>query len=305
VALPPLTPADSLVVVQAVPQAAQLPTGQPQAIVAQAAGNPFLLEELAWAAVAHGDQACPLPLPETIQAVLAARLDRLPPETKHLVQIVSVIGPEVPVPLLQRVAGLAEDMLQHNLTYLQDTELLYETRLVPEQVYSFKHALIHDVAYRSLLQGTRRVLHACIVETLETLAGDQAAEGASGAKSRPAGRQDPDQVERLAYHALRGEVWNKAVTYCQQAGTRAFDRAAFREAVAAFEQALQALAHLHEPGDIRVRAIDLRLALERPLSALGEFKRCLALLGEAEPLARALDDRARLGQVLTGMAQGL
>ena len=122
--------------------------------------------------------------------------------------------------------------------------------------------------------------------------------GPRGARARPGA----EQVERLAHHALRGEVWDKAVTYCQQAGARAHDRAAFREAVAAFEQALQALAHLPEHGDTRVLAIDLRLALGCPLSALGEYGRRLALLGEAEVLARALDDRARLGRVLAGMA---
>ena len=133
------------------------------------------------------------------------------------------------------------------------------------------------------------MLHARIVEALEALAGDRLAE----------------QVERLAHHALRGEVWDKAVTYCQQAGARAHDRAAFREAVASFEQALQALAHLPEHGDTRGLAIELRLALGGPLIALGEYGRCLALLGEAEALARALDDRARLGRVLARMAHVL
>jgi tetratricopeptide (TPR) repeat protein len=107
-----------------------------------------------------------------------------------------------------------------------------------------------------------------------------------------------EQVERLAHHALRGEVWGKAVTYCRQAGARAYDRAAFREAVASFEQALQALAHLSDHSDTRVLALELRLAVDRPLSALGENARRLALLGEAEVLARELDDRARLGWVL-------
>src|SRR5215471_6927845 len=83
----------------------------------------------------------------------------------------------------------------------------------------FKHALTHEVAYGSLLQEQRRVLHARLVEALEARAGDQVAE----------------QVERLAHHALRGEVWDKAVVYCRQAGARAWDRAAFREAVAVFE----------------------------------------------------------------------
>jgi tetratricopeptide (TPR) repeat protein len=96
-------------------------------------------------------------------------------------------------------------------------------------------------------------------------------------------------------------VWDKAVTYCQQAGARAWDRAAFREAVASFEQVLQALAHLPEDGDTRVWAIELRLALAGTLQPLGEYRRCVALLGEAEAQARVLDDRAWLGRVLAGM----
>ena len=107
-ALPRLSPHDSLVVLQPVPQAVQLPASLQQAIVAKAAGNPFFVEELTWAAVAHGNHAGPLPLPDTIEAVLAARLDSLPPEAKRLVQIAAVIGPEVPVPLLQTIAGLSE-----------------------------------------------------------------------------------------------------------------------------------------------------------------------------------------------------
>jgi len=94
-ALPRLSPRESLVVLQSVPQAAQLPAPLHQAIVAKAAGNPFFVEELTWAAVEHGDHTSPLPLPDTIEAVLAARLDRLPPEAKRLAQIAAVIGPEV------------------------------------------------------------------------------------------------------------------------------------------------------------------------------------------------------------------
>jgi tetratricopeptide (TPR) repeat protein len=100
-------------------------------------------------------------------------------------------------------------------------------------------------------------------------------------------------------------VWDKAVAYCQQAGARAYDRAAFREAVAAFEQVLQALAHLPKTGDTRVLAIDLRLALGDALTQLGEHGRCRVLLGEAEARARALDDRTRLGRVLAWMANAL
>src|SRR4029434_885254 len=227
-----------------------------------------------------------LPVPATVQAVLAARIDRLAPEEKGLLQTAAVLGTDVPCTLLRAIADVPEAALHRSLAHLQAAEFLYETRLFPEPEYTFKHALTHEVAYGSLLLERRRVLHARLVEALEALAPDRAAE----------------QVERLAYHALRGEVWDKAVTYCQQAGARAWYRGAFREAVAAFEQALQALAHLPEDGDTRWLALDLRLALGDPLSALGEHRRRLDLLGEAEAIARALDDRARLGRVLVGMA---
>src|SRR5262249_24003504 len=166
--------------------------------------------------------------------------------------------------------------------------------LFPEPEYTFKHALTHEVAYGSLLLERRRMLHGRLVEAIEALAPDRGTERASG--------HSPDQVERLAHHALRGEVWGKAVTYCQQAGARANDRAAFREAQTAFEQALQALAHLPERGDTGVRAIELRLALGAVLAQLGEHGQRHALLSEAEVLARALDDRAWLGRVLSQRA---
>jgi tetratricopeptide (TPR) repeat protein len=295
-ALPPLGAKESQAIVVSVPGTAQLPAARCQQIVAHGAGNPFFVEELAWHAVEAGLAATPIPA--TVHAVLAARLDRLLPEAKYLVQHAAVIGTEVPVRLLQRLAGLAEDSLQRGLAHLRDTEVLSETRLFPEPVYTFMHALMHEVAYGSLLLERRRGLHARIVEALEMLAEEQVAEEASEAKDLHVGGQDPDQIERLAHHALRGEVWDKAVSYCQQVGARAFDRAAFREAVTAFEQALQALTHLPEHGDSRRLDLELRLSLGGALYALGEYGRCLTLLGEAEVVARVLEDQARLGQVL-------
>ena len=268
-------------------------------LIARTEGNPFFLEESVRTLVEMGvlvgvpgayRLARPLEglqVPATVHAVLAARIDRLPPEEKRLLQTAAVIGTDVPFALLRAIAALPEAALHHGLAHLQAAEFLYETRLFPEPEYTFKHALTHEVAYGSLLLERRRGLHTRLVEALEVFAGGQVAE----------------QVERLAHHALRGEVWAKAVTYCQQAGARAFDRAAFREALAAFDQALQALTHLPEHNDTGARAIDLRLAVDLPLNQLGEYGRRLALLGEAEVLARALDDRARLGQVLARMAQ--
>jgi len=172
------------------------------------------------------------------------------------------------------------------LAHLQRAELLYETHLFPELAYTFTHALTHEVAYGSLLQERRRTLHARIVEALE---------GRNHARLA-------EQVDRLAHHAFRGEVWEKAVPYCRLAGDKALDRGVFREAVTSFEQALDALGHLPETPDTGVLAIQLRHSLGAVLSLRGEYQRSLALLGEAEALAQQLDDRAPLGQVLSRMS---
>src|SRR5262249_56350331 len=126
-------------------------------------------------------------------------------------------------------------------------------------------------AYGGLLQGRGRALHARIVEVLEALAGDRMAE----------------QVERLAHHALRGELWAKALAYCRQAGEKAIARSAYREAVGYFEQALSALPHLPEQSDTIEQAIDLRLAMRSALVSSGDYGRILVCLREAEALATA------------------
>src|SRR5262249_14438295 len=157
-------------------------------LIARTEGNPFFLEEsvrtLVETEVLVGEpgayrltQALPtVQVPATVQAVLAARIDRLPTEEKRLVLTAAVIGTEVPLPLLQAIAELPEDAVQRGLAHLQAAEFLYETRLFPEREYTFKHALTHEVAYNSLLQERRRMLHARIVETLEQKGGDRVVE---------------------------------------------------------------------------------------------------------------------------------
>jgi len=196
-------------------------------------------------------------------------------------QTASVIGTEIPLPLLEAIAELPEEALHRGLTHLQVAEFLYETHLFPERLYTFKHALTHEVAYGSLLQERRRALHARIVEAIEGLTGTQVAE----------------QVERLAHHTLRGEVWDKALVYCRQAGEKALAQSAYDEAVGSFEKALSTLPHLPETCDIREQAIDLRLALRTALQPSGDLERILAYLREAEALAEALNDPRRLAQV--------
>jgi tetratricopeptide (TPR) repeat protein len=264
-----------------------------QLLIARTEGNPFFLEESVRTLVETGvlvgasgayrlTQTLPtIQVPATVQAVLAARIDRLPPEEKRLLQTAAVMGTEVPLPLLQAIADVPEATLHRGLAHLQASEFLYETRLFPEPEYTFKHALTHEVAYSSLLLERRRGLHARIVEALEALTGARGAE----------------QVEHLAHHALRGEAWDKALVYCRQAGEKALAQSAYGEAVTAFEQALTALPHLPEQRDTHEQAIDLRFALRSALRPLGDFGRILAVLREAETLATALGDPHRLGQV--------
>jgi predicted ATPase/class 3 adenylate cyclase len=247
-------------------------------LIGRTEGNPFFLEESVRTLVetgvlvgAPGAYQLVKPLdrlqvPATVQAVLTARIDRLPIEDKRLLQTAAVIGTEVPWPLLQAVAELPKATLHRGLAHLQTAELLYETLLFPEREYTFKHALTHEVAYRSLLQERRRALHAGIVEALEALAGDRVAE----------------QVERLAQHALRGEVWDKALAYGRQAGEKALAQSAHREAMAYFEQALSTLDHLPPQRTTHEQAIDLRLLLRQVLRPLGESERILAALAQVE-----------------------
>jgi class 3 adenylate cyclase/tetratricopeptide (TPR) repeat protein len=270
-----------------------------QLVIERTEGNPFFIEETVRALVETGVLAGErgayrltrvvhgLQVPATAQAMLAARIDRLAPEDKRLLQAAAVIGTDVPFSLLQAVADEPEERLRQGLGQLQATEFLHETRLFPDLEYTFRHALTHEVAYGSPLADRRRALHARIVEAIESLYPDRLVE----------------HVERLAHHALRGEVWAKAVTYLRQAGAKAAGRSAYREAVSCFEQALGALKHLPETRETKEQAIDLRLALRSSLWPSGDLGRILAYLREAESLAAALDDPRRLTQVLQFLSE--
>jgi class 3 adenylate cyclase/tetratricopeptide (TPR) repeat protein len=270
-------------------------------LIERTEGNPFFLEEsvrtLAETQVLAGERGAyrlaqalsSIQVPATVQAVLSARIDRLPPEEKRLLQSAAVIGHEVPLLLLQAIAECPEEGLYRGLAHLQASEFLYETRLFPEGEYTFKHALTHEVAYGSLLQERRCVLHARLVEALEALSPDRRAE----------------QAEHLAHHALRGEVWEKAVRYCRQAGAKAMARSAYQEAAGYFEQALGVLEQMPESRPTREQAIDLHCDLRMAYVPLLDMARVLEHLQAAETLAETLDDHRRLSSVLALMAQYL
>ncbi len=266
-------------------------------LIERTQGNPFFLEESVRTLIETnaliGERGAyrltkdlpSIQVPATVQAVLAARIDRLPPEDKRLLQTASVIGEDVPFTLLHPLVEMSEEELHRGLSRLQADEFLYETSLFPDLEYTFKHGLTYQVAYNSLLVERRCGLHARIVGTIETLYHDRLA----------------DQVERLAHHTFRGEVWEKAVSYLRQAGKKAGARSANQEAVAYFEQALAALAHLPDSAKKTELAVDVRLEMRPSLVPLGAKERLIEHLTQAESLAEALGDKWRLGRVHADM----
>jgi class 3 adenylate cyclase/tetratricopeptide (TPR) repeat protein len=257
-------------------------------------GNPFFAEEsvrsLVEIGVLVGQKRMFRPglkieeirIPSTVQNVVADRIDRLPHEEKHLLQTAAVIGVVVPHPLLGAVAELSEDTLNLALGHLQAAEFLYESNLFPELEYTFKHALINEVAYGALLHERRIWLHSQVAMALE----------------KTAGATSHDHLEKLAHHAFHGEIWDKAVDYLGQAASKAVARSANREAADSYYKALAGLQHLPQDDDALRRAIDLRLELRNPLFLLGRFEEVHCLLREAESIAQRISDDRRLGQVL-------
>jgi class 3 adenylate cyclase/tetratricopeptide (TPR) repeat protein len=270
-----------------------------QALVERTDGNPLFLEEsvrtLVEAQVLVGEPGryrlaraeMPIVVPSSVQAILAARIDRLSPDDKRLLQTLSVVGKDLPYPLLQAVADLPNDALQAGLNRLQESEFLYESRLFPELEYTFKHALTHEVTYGGLLAERRRALHARMVEAIEAQHTDPSAE----------------HVERLAHHASRGEVWEKAAQYGCQAADRAAALCVDAEAAAHYQRALDALAHVPVTRESVRAAIDTRLALRAPLWRGGQLERLHEVFREAEALGTEHNETERLDVVYSFFLQ--
>ncbi len=264
-------------------------------------GNPFFLEEcvrtLAETGVlASGAGSTPPPagvvtrtLPATVEDTLAARMHRLPADARHVVQCAAAIGMDFSDTILAQVADVAPEALEATLRQLEESEFVYQVTEAIGSAHVFKHALTHLVAYRSLPPERQRALHAQILAALE---------------ARPAAALDT-RVEALAEHAVRGEVWSKAVVYLRQAGARALAVSAHRAAADYFERAMDTLERTTDPHTFAHAAVDIRLDLRHALTPLGEVERILSRLREAEIIADRIGDARRLGRVLTFQANGL
>jgi class 3 adenylate cyclase/tetratricopeptide (TPR) repeat protein len=223
----------------------------------------------------------PLAIPTSLQDSLMARLDRLA-SVKEVAQLAATLGRTFSHELLAAVSPLEEGVLDDAISQLLVAGLIYRHGLQPDVTYEFKHALVQDVAYQSLLKGSRLHFHQQILQTLEE-------------RFPETTEAEP---EMLAHHAFQGEMWEQAVHYFRQSGSKAARRSAHREAVAGFEHALKALAHLPESRKGAELGIDLRLDLRNSLYPLGEHEAYFDHLRQAETLAAELDDPRRLGWVL-------
>jgi class 3 adenylate cyclase/tetratricopeptide (TPR) repeat protein len=280
VALRPVEDDDAVQIVRATLGIPDLPSELAARIASKAEGNPFFLEELGRALIENGGvrtegarrvlavAASTLVVPDTVQDVIAARLDRLEESAKRTVQTASVIGREFALGLLRRVSDVHET-LERSLGELKRIELIYEKAGLADLEYVFRHALTQDVAYGSLLQAERRRLHGMIGAALEEL---------------HAGRLE-GRIEELVYHFRRGEVWDKVVRYARDAAERAAALCVDDKAVEYYETVLEALRHLPETREHARLGVDARLAMRVPLWRGGEPDRLFALYKDAEALA--------------------
>jgi class 3 adenylate cyclase/tetratricopeptide (TPR) repeat protein len=223
-------------------------------------------------------------VPDTIQGIIMARLDRLGENGKRTVQLASVIGRQFLVRLLERIAGLTGQM-EGLLGELKALEIIYEQGLLAEPAYIFKHAVIQDVAYNSLLRDRRRELHRAVALAIEELYPDRL----------------NDHVEELAHHFSQGEDWAKAFEYLERSGDRAKYAYANPVALDFYARAIEAAERPRSPVDrrrlaaIHQKRSQVLLSMARPLDAVAESEKMLAL-------ARSTGDRAAEADALADMA---
>ncbi|MFQ5946417.1 MAG: adenylate/guanylate cyclase domain-containing protein, partial [Anaerolineae bacterium] len=264
-------------------------------IVRKAEGNPFFIEEVVKAVrevaairpATDGYDLAKRPdvilVPDTIQDVIMARIDRLAEAPKKTLQLASVIGREFTRRLLDRIAEI-RDQTEEFLRELKAIELIYETSAYPELAYMFKHALTHEVAYNSLLVQRRRELHRLIGLAVEEFYADRLAE----------------QYEVLAYHFSKGEEWAKALEYLLKAAEKAAKAFANREAVALYDQALEAADHLGAAVDTKILKV-IHQAKANLYFVLSDFKRSRAESEQLLAYARRAGDRVGEATALAGM----
>jgi tetratricopeptide (TPR) repeat protein len=270
VALTPLSREESLSVVRSVRRAEAVPDRIAEVILEKAEGNPFFLEELSRAVEGAIDLPAGPAVPDTIQEVLLARIDRLADEPRRLLQTAAVIGPEVPLPLLRAVW---DGEIDPHLRELMRLEFLYAKTGGSEPLCAFTHSLTRDVAYESLPRGRRRALHGAIARALEAMYADRLA----------------DVYDRLAHHYGRTDEADRAIHYLTQLADKAVAANAHTEAVRILEEARAHVDRLPAAEQDR-RRLELALRQAYSLIPLGAFQEIVDLLLRHQVALDNLDD---------------
>ncbi len=303
--LPPLSPEDSRHLLQAVLATDTTPDALMERVLAKGQGNPFFLAEIVQALVDQSVLGRPdaggmtdwiphpttpltdVQIPPTVQEVLAARIDRLVPEEKALLQTLAVIGTRITAPLLTRVVDQPDAALRQRLSHLQAAEFLYERPAGPELEYVFKHVLTQEVAYASLPRERRRVTHARTAQAIETLYAQQL----------------EDHYGELAHHYRHSGQPEQAVVYFQRAGRRAHERSATSEAIRLLTTGLELLQTLPDTPERSRQELDVQITLgQAQMAAKGQAApEVEQAYTRARTLCEQVGDTAQLLWVLGGL----
>ena len=273
----------------------------PQGIITQVheqtGGNPFFVEEISseliesGAVLVSGRRAVlvrPLEnisFPNTVQAVIRARLDRLDRYARESLRLASVIGREFSRRILEQISD-STAKLSESLDTLKNLELIQQIRIIPETEYLFKHVITQEVTYQTLLKKKRKELHGLIGQAIEELYADRLEE----------------YFEMLAFHYRRAEDWSRAYRYNRKAGKKAQSLSAYTETLSYLDTALEALKQLPRTRARVKQEIDLRFKMRPSLFPLGRHEDWASHVRKAELLARENNDKVRLAKCYNYLA---
>ncbi len=297
IGLDQLSTKTSTELVQSILEGAEVVPELSELILKRAAGNPLFMEEFTHTLLENGciqrkdnqfilsKTFAEIQVPDTIQGIIAARMDRLQDTLKRVMQVASVIGREFAFRILRTITGMREELKSHLLN-LQGLEFISEKQLFPELEYIFKHALTQEVAYNSLLHKRRKEIHEKIGRAIEEIYPDRLEE----------------YYELLAYHYMRSDNTEKALEYLDRANQKAAKVSAMEEAKAYFDKAMELLDSLPETELNQRRRISL---LEKQWSVfmlLFKYPEYYDLLTRYEPVALRSDSQELLGMFYARMA---
>lgn len=283
IALGPLTEDDSKALIATVSERMALPKAITAKIANKTDGIPLYIEEVTKMVMASDRLA----IPESIHDSLTERLDRLS-EGKQIAQTGAVLGRDFRFDLIAALSPLPKPELERGLQKLVDSGLLYVTRSNDKLTYTFKHALIQDAAYESMLRVKRQEIHQKVAALLE---------GENYAELRAT------SPEVLAHHYTEAGINEPAIRYWQAAGMRSLSRSAGQEAISHLRKALEVVALLDQGRERDRLELDLLIALGGPLTAAQGYSAADVekIYLRAQELAESLGDEAKLYQCLSGL----